>query len=399
MTDVVSRPAQAQSPMDDLSPHVWARTSEMQIGVGDVYDTLDHPETDVPAHYNRRLACKGRIGVVYKVVGDRKVVVTVLPKLTAYAHYARGADGGAVLIEPEPEAAQQDMVERGPLAPSMNQLFLDQLELWGATFGRRHDAWVYVRMPGGGQLAVRPAGYTEDTTTDTAEKAYRMLGVSAKQFWQRTTKARTPRERVYVPPPGRSRATNGNGNGQAKTGRRVKLVEPAKPAKTGRRGPTKAGSAADKILQYFRSRPGEQLDFATVADATGIEVQIVRLRCGVLAKKGLLQRVGWGNYRSGWIEGGDETDQRMADINKELASTTDLVRRVELIQARIELLNGPGTVRIGGFSIDEDDVDPLDAEIDRLLDQLAPDGIGETHRDAAQRWRETTKAFIAELRS
>lgn len=416
LTDLALRPTTATPTGLEISSHAWSRIAELKLDVEEVMAAVDEPEHDVPFK-GRRLATKGRVTVWYDWLADgRKIACTVLwaGRETDYRVWADGADPLVVV----PEAGTEPVEEPTGPPSAMNEIFLSQLELWGGVRGRLVNGYVHVVL-NGVQLRVRPAGHPVETPAAVADKAYALLGVTPETFWSRTTRLRPPRERLFAPRAkapvvATPRRVVANGRTPVPETEAFRFAvaaavdaagQPcAKPgAKAGRKRRKLSGRAA-QILGYFRERPGAILDMADVADEIEADIQAVRLGCSALCRAGYLQRVRRGGYRYIDTSASDD-EQLLASINEELLETNDPLRRVELIQERIELMaqldEGPvaGTAvrtvparrRFGMADSDYDDT------LDALMALVAPDGVKACHADAVDRWLDLTRDLIEEL--
>jgi len=397
MTDLALRPEVAVQ----LTPHAWARLKEMGLRLDDVMVALAEPEFDRPDQWDptRRKAKREKVEVLYSVEGDQRIVITVLwsGEASGYERWEQRDDPQSRadtalerLLEPVPEPSPVEG------SSAMNGIFLSQLALWGCTEGRRNADWVHVRTPGGTLIKVRPAGHRSETKAEVADRAYELLGVTPEQFWSRTTKVRGPRERLFAPRP-------------VRTPRPVEpvtqLFEQREPVtstvtkrKRGRGRPR--GAATEAVLDFFESRPTAVLGLRDLAEQLGIDQEACRRSVAGLSRSGRLLRLGRNRYQLA-STAGSESERRLAQINSELASTTDLLRRMDLIEERLGLLTemSPSGADPPVPEGERFVADGHSDEIDVLLELLAPDGVPHRHVDAAERWRNATKAFIEELRS
>lgn len=275
--------------------------AQMHVDEPEVFDTVREPEVDKPDGQgnDNRIARKGRIAVVYEPEGNRKKVVTVLWE---------GRDDRS---EGPPTHV--------PNKPS-NRVFLDKLQLWGCTVGRKRSDWVQVRTPNGQILEVRPAGYSKGNPARTLVEGYRAVGASAEEFWARTTKVRPPRERVHAAPSDFKFPRDPAGSSGPPP------PEPAgSPAPNGHKPLPDIDTVSGRVMAYYRAYANEVPKVDVVARELGVEVDRVKAVLYFLAADGHLQKVGPNQYtHKVW----GQTDAHKAKAQADLAYATDPVNRL-----------------------------------------------------------------------
>lgn len=385
MTDLALRSDQVE-----VTPFAWSRIHEMKLELAEVLAALDHPEVDapLPSKDGRRMAKSGRLLVLYAEKPGARRVITVAwadaETETAFDDLDMGSSAGE---------AGSSVAEAGP-SSRMNEIFLSQLKLWGCTEGRRNGEWLMVRAPNGQMLRVRPPDHLDQTPAVVAERAYQLLGVSAEVFWSRMTRVRQPRERLFAPKPESSGAAPSPARRpQAKS---VGPVTDLFPKRFAPKQPRRR-SRNERVLVFFKTRPGATFDASTVADALDLDRSAVSLVLAALARDGQLDRVARGRYRLATSV--DEPGGRLSEINAELLTTSDPLRRVELIQERIDVMAQLDSLVPEGKQASSFVADPIDEDLDALVALVAPDGIPAQHAEAMEEWRETTRALIEKLRT
>lgn len=268
----------------------------MRVDEPEVVDAVREPEVDQPDNgHGGRIAVKGRLKVVYRVDDGKRVVLTVLWEGTG--------------------DRSEGPLTHVPNKPS-NRVFIEKLELWGCTIGRKRSDWVQIRTPGGRLLEVRPAGYSKGNPAKTLIEAYRSLGVSAEEFWARTVKVRPQRERVHAAP------------ADLKFPRHTPEPtepEPAPASAVDEKRPPQIDSIGGRVFAYYRGHPGEICDVEMVARDLGIEPRRVKQSLYFLHRDGHLEKVGALRYRyRRW----GETDAAKASARADLAYAVDPANRL-----------------------------------------------------------------------
>jgi hypothetical protein len=389
MTDLAFRSDQVE-----VSPFAWSRIREMGLDVAEVFEVLEHPEVDapLPSKDDRRMAKAGQLLVLYsKKASGRRVITVAWADPERETVFADDLEMGSAA-----DVAGPSLAEAEP-SSGMNEIFLSQLKLWGCTEGRRTGDWMTVRAPNGQMLRVRPPDSIDSTPPVVAERAYQVLGVSAEVFWSRMTKVRPPRERLFAPKPKPKKSDGSSAPEPVRPPERVGPVVDLFPKRFAAKKP-KRRSRIEDVLMFFRIRPGATFDALSVADALEFDVSSVSVAVAKLAREGKLDRVSRGRYRLAMST--DDPTSRLAEINAELVSTSDPLRRVELIQERIEVMARlDGAVPDGEQQSSTFVTDPWEDEIDALVELLAPNGVTDEHLDAVEKWRSDTRALIERLRT
>jgi hypothetical protein len=428
VTDLALRPSTIE-----YTPHCLERMEEMSVSAEEVEAVLEHPDLDRPSkeHPDRQMATKGRLVVVYQPRPYRcHLAIT-----TYWAKTDDRSEGPSTHV---------------PVRPS-NRVFLEKLALWGCTPGRRRGDLLRMRAPDGTLFEVRPPMFSQGNSAYMIRDAYAALGVTAEQFWSRETKVRPRREPVRVErTPLRSAGKKTPASPVVV--RYLKAGAPLAPApepdpvdrllafRDGEPEPAakarpqpNRGSRHSQVLDWFKLRPASAYDAAAIAEDVEFDIQFVRLACAKLCRDGLLQRVTRGHYRLAVIDEND-TDRRLAEINAELATTDDMLRRADLIQERIELLHlhqpevvddiiddldeayetydetydethddpaSTGTGLASTVPVEAEPTHPVlvdyEDEIDSLLALIAPEGLQGEHQVAVARWREATRNLFDHL--
>lgn len=282
-----------------LTDHARQRMASMRVDESEVIDAVRFPDMLLPdqRNPNARVASKGRLRVPYEPRGSGDVVITVYWKDT-------------------------ERREDGPTTPIPNKVgnraFIDQLLLWGATTGRRRGDFQQMRLPDGTLFDVRPPHLHAGNSSKRITAAYRLLDVSAEQFWSRTERIKLPRERVHTtsPTPSPTAApvetpTNGQAAPPATTW--SDIPEPERETHPGR------------VLAYFRGHPGKVMGATDgLVERLGLDRRAVAGALGELARAGHLQRVKRGKYK--YLRWG-ETDEQKQQAQEDLAWVTDPANR------------------------------------------------------------------------
>lgn len=377
LTDLALRPSAGEV---RITTHAWARIAVMKVSPAQVIDTVENPAVDIP-NFNDRMATKGRLTVVYSIDHGKRIVQTV-----RWSGAETGYEEWEDRFRPEP------LLPECPAEPTANGVLLAKLELWGCNEGRRSDDFVHVRTPSGTVVRIRPAAHLKETSPATIDRLCELLGVGAEEFWTRTTKVRPPRERLFAPRPQARRLKAVEVDDpieQLRALARATPVPKPRPAQSKRGRPR--GQASLAVIAYFEDRPGAVHSIEAVADSIGLDQSPVRKACGDLCRDGRLIRVARGRYQL--TEEMDEAERRLSEINRELASTEDVLRRAGLVRERIALLTGSS---LAGA---ESEPAPARAsttydftdEIDLLFELIAPNGVPDQHADVVARWRRASR--------
>ncbi len=313
MSTVETRGQIMGEPTVEISDHARKRMAEMFVDDDEVIDAVLHPDLNQPAldpdNPNRRIATKGRIRAVYAHEDNHRLVVCTV----VWEGTRSRADGPPTTV---------------PNKPS-NRVFIDKLQLWGCSVGRKRGDLLQMRTPGGHLLQVRPAGIKKGNSSHTLIEAYKSLGVSAEEFWSRTEKVRLPRERLHAvpsalaaPPPAEPDPVKrlvAFRDGEPDDAKAVATVEETTPSKTTAPEPTLT-SHAGRVLAYYRGHPGETPAIADVAKAIGLRQVSTSNSAAELARLGLLERTGRGLYRyRRW----GESDAAKEEAQRNLEWATD----------------------------------------------------------------------------